>query len=599
MRDRRGGSSSDRYGSGSSASGGGASPGQRTRTQMLQRRAREGAAAASTPEQVHAAAAEGVSGAGGALPHLDAIQQSFGAHDVSSVSAHVGGAAASAAESIGAHAYASGDRVAFASSPDLHTAAHEAAHVVQQRAGVSLDGGVGERGDHYERHADQVADLVVSGQSAEAALGQGFGSSASAAVQRDGDPGINTDGGRITDWTLAVNAIQSLYIGTNIGIGWKRSRGVDTWFDQSAVPNPPPVWQNVLIGAVGVVVAAATGGVGAVIVAEAGTATMAVLAANTAVEAGKAAAAAGSAAACNAAIASAGGDGRIAYRDAIKDDIDRALQREWNTLQGQLQSLSSRPDGDKWPAMQALYNGAKRGAAAAQLEQYGHTVEGWMRMQSQQTGPGVDFTIGGRTVMSMYEQHMLDLPTAQGIIGSLQVASSPSASSLSDRQRAALTGALGAGWESQPITRGTNAVTTRNGVMDLNGVLQLDLTLGAPSAERPGVSGARIVNATGINDATRSYFTQSTRAVRDLQIAKRVVGSGAGSFQIGYDEGNSASITGDTQGLAWLAAYGAARAGQALTDDNRDIMQTTGLAFLNENLLGRSLSALGVTTIRS
>ena len=86
--------------------------------------------------------------------------------------AHVGGAATEAATAIGAEAYATGSDVAFAREPDLHTAAHEAAHVVQQRAGVQLYGGVGEVGDRYERHADQVADRVVAGQSVEALLSE-------------------------------------------------------------------------------------------------------------------------------------------------------------------------------------------------------------------------------------------------------------------------------------------------------------------------------------------------------------------------------------------------------------------------------------------
>jgi hypothetical protein len=60
--------------------------------------------------------------------------------------------------------------VAFAGAPNLHTAAHEAAHVIQQRAGVQLKGGVGEVGDPYERHADAVADAVVQGKSSEALL---------------------------------------------------------------------------------------------------------------------------------------------------------------------------------------------------------------------------------------------------------------------------------------------------------------------------------------------------------------------------------------------------------------------------------------------
>src|SRR5437016_5264719 len=75
------------------------------------------------------------SGGGEKLPHLDQIQKAFGDHDVSGVSSHVGGEAAKASKSLNAQAFAHGDKVAFARSPDLHTAAHEAAHIVQQRAG--------------------------------------------------------------------------------------------------------------------------------------------------------------------------------------------------------------------------------------------------------------------------------------------------------------------------------------------------------------------------------------------------------------------------------------------------------------------------------
>jgi hypothetical protein len=113
----------------------------------------------------------GVSGGGMELPYLDAIQASFGGHDVTGVTAHTGSAADQAAGALGAQAYATGDSVAFADGAvSLHTAAHEAAHVVQQRAGVSLSGGVGQAGDGYERHADAVADAVVAGASAESLL---------------------------------------------------------------------------------------------------------------------------------------------------------------------------------------------------------------------------------------------------------------------------------------------------------------------------------------------------------------------------------------------------------------------------------------------
>ena len=123
---------------------------------------------------VHTLAAQGTSGAATTLPFLEQIQRSFGVHDVRGIRAHIGGPAAKASQDMGASAYATGNHVAFRESPDLHTAAHEAAHVVQQRAGVQLEGGVGHAGDAYERNADAVADAVVQGESAAHLLdGQG------------------------------------------------------------------------------------------------------------------------------------------------------------------------------------------------------------------------------------------------------------------------------------------------------------------------------------------------------------------------------------------------------------------------------------------
>ncbi len=130
----------------------------------------QAAGGALDSDQVHATADAGFGGAAEKLPFMDAIQKSFGSHDVSGVKAHTGAEASAASTSLGATAYAKGNDIAFGGSPDLHTAAHEAAHVVQQRAGVSLKGGVGESGDAYERHADEVADAVVRGGNAEPIL---------------------------------------------------------------------------------------------------------------------------------------------------------------------------------------------------------------------------------------------------------------------------------------------------------------------------------------------------------------------------------------------------------------------------------------------
>ena len=117
-------------------------------------------------------ASYGVSEATTGLPFAPEIQKSFGKHSITDVQSAVGGKARSATEAMGAEAYATGNKIAFKQQPDLHTAAHEAAHVIQQRAGVQLKSGIGQQGDAYEVHADQVADLVVQGKSAESLLSE-------------------------------------------------------------------------------------------------------------------------------------------------------------------------------------------------------------------------------------------------------------------------------------------------------------------------------------------------------------------------------------------------------------------------------------------
>ena len=124
---------------------------------------------------INGALARGVSSASAPLPHLGKIQRSFGNHNVRGVQAFVGGPAAEACGTINAAAFTTGNKTAFARSPSLQTAAHEAAHVIQQRAGVSLKGGIGRDGDKYERHADAVADLVVKGKPSASLLDQEAG----------------------------------------------------------------------------------------------------------------------------------------------------------------------------------------------------------------------------------------------------------------------------------------------------------------------------------------------------------------------------------------------------------------------------------------
>jgi hypothetical protein len=149
------------------------------RREVQQKRGSGGA----SEEQVHAAAELGTATPSQALPFQDRIQASFGPHDVSNVRAHTDARATGA---MAAEAYTTGNHVVFGKEPDLHTAAHEAAHVVQQKQGVQLKGGVGAAGDSYERQADEVADHVVAGKSASHLLGPagGSGGASGQAVQQ-------------------------------------------------------------------------------------------------------------------------------------------------------------------------------------------------------------------------------------------------------------------------------------------------------------------------------------------------------------------------------------------------------------------------------
>ncbi len=125
-----------------------------------------------SPRLIQSEARRGIQGASQPLPHADRLQSAFGRHDLSQVRVNIGGGAGSANRRMGALAFTSGDRIGFRQPPSLHLAAHEAAHVVQQREGLSLPNNVGRAGDRWERHADRVADAVVAGRSAEGLLNE-------------------------------------------------------------------------------------------------------------------------------------------------------------------------------------------------------------------------------------------------------------------------------------------------------------------------------------------------------------------------------------------------------------------------------------------
>lgn len=152
------------------------------RENLLQRIAIE------APRAIHDTAEEGTRTAASTFPYAERIQHAFGRHDVRGIQAHLGSAAARSAGSLAAEAYTYGNHAVFSGTPSLFTAAHEAAHAVQQRSGaVSLSGGMGSVGDRWEQNADAVADRVVKGRSA-ADLLDGIGATAGSGAAAAGAP---------------------------------------------------------------------------------------------------------------------------------------------------------------------------------------------------------------------------------------------------------------------------------------------------------------------------------------------------------------------------------------------------------------------------
>src|SRR5690242_19889852 len=107
-------------GSAGSTSATGSSPGKGTRASAVRRKAKAADIPAAAPAETFAKA---TAGGGSEIPYRSEMEGAFG-QDFSGVRSHVGKGAAM--DSLGAHAAASGESIAFGSaSPDKHTVAHE------------------------------------------------------------------------------------------------------------------------------------------------------------------------------------------------------------------------------------------------------------------------------------------------------------------------------------------------------------------------------------------------------------------------------------------------------------------------------------------
>ena len=162
----------------------GAPPGRRTLADgIVQRQAKDGAAASAPGADTSAGAVDSVPTGGGVqLP--DGLRSKFEGSlgtDLGGVRVHTGAESAGAAAALGARAFAFGQDIHFGAgeyTPGSRGGeallAHEVAHTVQQRGAAPVPAGkaqVSTPGDAFELEADAAADRMVLGAPAQVSAG--------------------------------------------------------------------------------------------------------------------------------------------------------------------------------------------------------------------------------------------------------------------------------------------------------------------------------------------------------------------------------------------------------------------------------------------
>ncbi len=516
---------------------------------------------------MHGAAARGVAGSGASLPHLERIQGAFGHHDVSKVQAFQGGQASAACRAIGAEAYATGDRVAFAGAPSLHTAAHEAAHVVQQRAGVSLRGAVGESADRYEQHADAVADMVVQGKSAAPLLDRMAGTGGGAAVQRkDADEPLglvleDTDD-RITGWSAAQDVIGREWT----AIGDCQVVGIDSAYYKIKSDDPPPLWHALLRAAVEISIDAVTAGVGSKIV-NAVVNRVGKHVAAAIVKAGQSTVKAVVSEVVNAAFEAHPSDVALAFTTAQKTAAIKVAKKQANITSAKSSQLRTLPEAEGWRGLQELYNAVFEADADATKKATDETIFAWLSALAQ----------------AEYGQ----APAHEG--------------------------------DPKTDTTGLYSAIDTSSV----GTIGLRLVESSDPVKPLRVSYCEMESSKGNNERVREYLLNSQLPLAQMRVPKVILGTarlgdpfqhalqglagqtGIGIFEIAFDESNawtglamdaSRKTRSGNPGREFLAMYGM-RTDKALGDQAIEQGWTAGVDRMENDLLGKTFKQLGITSM--
>lgn len=624
-----------------------------TQVQMLSPDGMTGGAARG---DVHTAAAKGISGSGGALPQQEKIQQSFGGYDISNVKAHTDSAAAQGAAAMGANAYTTGNHVVFGKGGGLHTLAHETAHVVQQRAGVSLSGGVGQAGDAYEQHADRVADAVVQGKSAEGLLGEmaggkeadagtttGIQMEQSSEVDGKCEDGVRTQsGGECRTNTEDIRSAIKGAFDSQSGLFSRRNDAIDDWEKASDTETAPTTSDAVFVGVLAVAASAATAGASAAIFAS-----VSAVAAKSAVSAVTDVMKAASKAAMSSALnAPRGLDTRRQFAQVLRETLREEHSQAAEALDDAYIKLRDRGEFD---GMQSLLDGLKSARSGAHAAQRGAAVESWLRLLTQ-SECGREYIVGGKSnddreatkgaepwlndgsttqsvggvdLRQLYDSKKLSFLEYQSLEGYLKTFSpTPRSSSTSDgavpaprtlRQylpaKLVSTVERATGMTIEDVQRGmrveTDIEAARSSVLSVaafgmgdksfDGWLTIELA-GFDPYSPPRVGSVRISGPAGRNVEAQRHFLAGGK-LRSFTVAKRI--EVAPHATILLSESNMMVMEQTTEDCCLsVMEYGAymtgTQPGTFLHHKDRATHQTAGMLFIREAVLGKSLNEHGI-----
>ncbi len=429
------------------------------------------------------------------------------------------------------------------------------------------------------------------------------------------EPGLDTGQGRITDWAVAVNALNTQWTGIS-GIGAKQKEAVQNWYDLASKDDPPPAWKGLLINAVAIAAGSVTAGIGAVIVNKVvsnETGNFVRFAVNTAVNAGKDTAKAVAGVAVDAAVNLHKHDGMMAYKKSMQDTISQTVDTEAGKLAFSMNGLATKDPAARWHGMQELYDAVEHAKLPAYRLQMLDAIEAWFNMQAMAEAGSV-WQIGGQDInshtgLNSAERFFLDKAVREG-----------TKSSLPEDVVDKLKKLYGERWWEAVSARANQATIADENDVSQVGTLGFFLYPGSDPTQPMTVGRVEMEGSKGNTRQIRSLLLASGKTIAEFKMPKSVktddlqAGSGHdnkyGWFQVAWPHDNSTwtlytrgagtfsyDDDDDNAGRVWLARYG--KRSKDVKDNELTAMVSQGIERLKQELLHKTFAQLNVHNIRT